>query len=69
MKESIPLIDIDKVFKSKNPTLYRILPGFIFRYIKRIIHQDFMNDFKEIAESIFFCDINTQNIFPLKLLK
>jgi 1-acyl-sn-glycerol-3-phosphate acyltransferase len=36
-------IDIDKVFKKKNPTLYKILPGFILRYLKRIIHQDEVN--------------------------
>lgn len=38
-------IDIDKVFKDKNPALFKILPKFIIRYIKRIIHQDFINDF------------------------
>jgi putative hemolysin len=36
-------IDIDKVLKKKNPTLYRILPGFILRYLKKIIHQDELN--------------------------
>jgi putative hemolysin len=36
-------IDIDKVFKKKNPNLYRIIPAFIFRYLKRIIHQDEVN--------------------------
>jgi putative hemolysin len=36
-------IDIDSVFKKKNPTLYRIIPGFIIRYLKRIIHQDEIN--------------------------
>lgn len=45
MNKDILQIDIDKVFKSKNPNLYHVLPKFIFRYIKRIIHQDFMNDF------------------------
>jgi putative hemolysin len=36
-------IDIDKVLKKKNPTLYRLLPGFIIRYLKRIVHQDELN--------------------------
>ncbi len=44
MKKDIIQIDVDKVFKNKNPKLYKILPGFIFRYIKNIIHQDFIND-------------------------
>jgi 1-acyl-sn-glycerol-3-phosphate acyltransferase len=36
-------IDIDKVFIEKNPRLYKILPGFIIKYLKRIIHQDEIN--------------------------
>lgn len=36
-------LDLDKVLKSKNPGLYRLLPGFIMRYLKRIIHQDELN--------------------------
>lgn len=40
-------IDIDGVFKSKNPSLYRALPSFIFSYIKRIVHQDGINSFLE----------------------
>jgi 1-acyl-sn-glycerol-3-phosphate acyltransferase len=38
-------IDIERVFYSKNPKLARLLPGFIYRYLKRIIHQDFINEF------------------------
>lgn len=29
----------------KNPELAKIMPGFVFRYIKRILHIDFINDF------------------------
>lgn len=38
-------IDIDAIFKAKNPGLYRILPRFIFSYLKRVAHQDDINDF------------------------
>ena len=38
-------IDVRKVFRKKNPTMGRMVPGFIYRYIERIIHQDFVNDF------------------------
>ncbi len=38
-------IDIEKVIGGKNPRLLRLLPGFLLRYIKRIIHQDHINDF------------------------
>jgi putative hemolysin len=36
-------IDIDKVLRKKNPSLYHILPGFIIKYLKKIIHQDELN--------------------------
>jgi 1-acyl-sn-glycerol-3-phosphate acyltransferase len=40
-------IDIEEVFRKKNPKLANILPGFVFRYLKRIIHEDFVNQFLE----------------------
>lgn len=40
-------IDIDGIFKSKNPGLYKILPSFILSYVKRIVHQNEINDFLE----------------------
>ena len=40
-------IDIDKIFKSKNATLYKWLPGFILKYIKRVVHQEDVNAFIE----------------------
>jgi putative hemolysin len=44
--ESQPmLIDVQKVFADKNPTLSRMIPGFIVSYLKRIIHQDEINAF------------------------
>ncbi|HRZ42284.1 MAG TPA: 1-acyl-sn-glycerol-3-phosphate acyltransferase [Bacteroidales bacterium] len=38
-------IDIRKVFGSKNQKLAALMPGFVFRYIRRIIHEDELNDF------------------------
>ncbi len=38
-------IDLDKVFKTKNPKLYKWLPRFILNYVKRIVHQEEINDF------------------------
>lgn len=43
-KES-KFIDVEQVFASKNPALLKIIPGFIIRYLKRIIHQEEINDF------------------------
>ena len=37
-------IDIDKVIKDKNPKLLTILPKFIINYIKRVVHEDGVNE-------------------------
>jgi putative hemolysin len=37
-------IDVDAIFKKKNPLLYKFLPGFVLGYIKRTIHQDKVNE-------------------------
>lgn len=41
----IEKINIRKVFYDKNPRLAGLLPGFFFRYLERIVHQDFINNF------------------------
>jgi 1-acyl-sn-glycerol-3-phosphate acyltransferase len=38
------LIDVESVFSGKNPRLYKFIPGFIFSYLKRIIHQEQINN-------------------------
>jgi len=38
-------IDIREIFFQKNPKMARIMPGFIFRLIHRIMRLDFMNNF------------------------
>lgn len=38
-------IDIRKLIASKNPTLLKWLPGFVIRYLKRILHEDEINQF------------------------
>jgi 1-acyl-sn-glycerol-3-phosphate acyltransferase len=38
-------VDVRKVFADKNPRMAKLLPGFIYRYIERIVHQDFINGF------------------------
>ncbi len=40
-------IDVDKIFKEKNPRLYKVLPSFIFSFLKRILHQKEVNQFLE----------------------
>lgn len=36
-------INIEKVFTDKNPRLLKIIPGFVIRYLKKVIHQDEIN--------------------------
>ncbi|MBS2212759.1 1-acyl-sn-glycerol-3-phosphate acyltransferase [Carboxylicivirga mesophila] len=38
-------IDIDKVFHDKNPRLKKFIPKFLVNYLKRITHQDEINEF------------------------
>ncbi len=49
-------IDVDDVFRSKNAALYKLLPRFIFSYLKRIIHQDVANRFLERNENNYGFD-------------
>lgn len=37
-------VDIRKVFHDKNPRLAGLIPGFVYRYIIKIVHQDDVND-------------------------
>lgn len=39
------LIDIEKLFRSKNPKLLKFLPKPIINYLKKIIHQEDVNSF------------------------
>jgi 1-acyl-sn-glycerol-3-phosphate acyltransferase len=39
------LIDVKAVFAAKNPRLLKLIPGFFFTLLKRIIHQDKINGY------------------------
>jgi putative hemolysin len=41
-------IDVEQVLYSKNPALRKVVPGFIIRYLKRIVHQDELNEFLKL---------------------
>jgi 1-acyl-sn-glycerol-3-phosphate acyltransferase len=43
----IKFVNIRKIFYDKNPSLARLLPGFVFRYLERIAHQHDINAFLE----------------------
>lgn len=50
MAESVPvgnndkLIDIERVIAGKNPRLLKLIPRFLINYLKRILHQDQLNE-------------------------
>ena len=43
--KDIKLIDVENVLYSKNPSLKKTIPFFIINYLKRIVHQDELNEF------------------------
>ena len=44
-QSSQPLqLDVDKILADKNPKIHRALPRFVIRYLKRIVHQDDINE-------------------------
>jgi putative hemolysin len=50
------LIDIEKVFKEKNPRLYRWTPKFLVNYIKKLINEDRINQFQERNNDVYELD-------------
>ncbi len=46
-KATFKPINIREVFASKNPVMARMMPGFIYQYINRIMHIGFVNDLLE----------------------
>ncbi|MFW6222634.1 MAG: 1-acyl-sn-glycerol-3-phosphate acyltransferase [Bacteroidota bacterium] len=45
MENKVKQVDIKQVFSEKNPALAKLIPGFVFKYLKRIVHEDFVNSF------------------------
>lgn len=43
-KSDVFKIDVEQVLNSKNPSLKKAVPRFIIRYLKRIVHQDDINE-------------------------
>ncbi len=39
-----PFLDLESVLANKNPRLLRILPRFVLNYLKKVIHQDDLNE-------------------------
>ena len=52
-KKDAKFIDIDKVFNDKNPQLKKFIPKILINYLKRITHQNEVNDFMAKNQNIY----------------
>ena len=43
-KNSMKEFDVRNLFHEKNPKVARWIPGFVFRYLRKITRQDFVNE-------------------------
>lgn len=58
-KDKKKFIDIVQLFKSKNPSLLKWIPKFLINYLKRIIHEEDINNFMAINDQLTaleFCE-------------
>ncbi len=46
-------VDVDAVFRKKGKGIYPFIPGFVIRYIKKIVHQDEINEALPRFRNIF----------------
>lgn len=72
-------IDLENVFRSKNPGIAKMLPGFIFRYLQKTIHQEEINahiydnkellglDFVSKSLDMFGAKVNSTNVENIPL--
>lgn len=58
-------IDLEQVIRSKNPKLLKFLPGFIIRYVKRVIHQDELNQLIHNLRDLYDLDYVNQGLKEL----
>lgn len=49
-------IDIEQIFKEKNPGAYKWTPKFLINYIKRVVHEDDVNRFENANHDKFEFD-------------
>ena len=49
-------LDLDRVIAGKNPRLLRILPRFVLNYLKKIIHQDDLNEIVRNNQNLYGVD-------------
>jgi 1-acyl-sn-glycerol-3-phosphate acyltransferase len=45
-------VDVDRILAEKNPKIGRVLPGFVIRYLRHIVHQDEINEILRIYSDL-----------------
>lgn len=45
MAEKKKVIDVKKVIQDKSPNFFKFLPGFVIKYLQKILHEDDVNEF------------------------
>ncbi len=50
--DDILQVDVEQILNSKNPSLKKVIPGFLLRYLKKIVHQDELNEFLRKAGNL-----------------
>lgn len=56
--EKKKFVDVDHLFKSKNPKLYKWIPSLVMNYLKKVIHQEELNQFMDEhihEDALTFC--------------
>lgn len=43
--DNVLQVDVEQILYSKNPKMKKVVPGFLINYLKRIVHQDELNEF------------------------
>lgn len=63
-EDSLFLIDIDKVLRSKAPKHYKYIPGFLISYLKKIVHQEeinvFLRESKDVEPGVPFLEASME---------
>jgi putative hemolysin len=68
--EYIKFIDIEKVVEEKSPRFAKILPGFVMRYLKKILHEVTLNNYLNSQKGVYGLDFVHASLkhFGVKLI-
>ncbi len=50
------IVDIENIFRSKSPGFAKTVPGFIYRYLRKVIHEDEINEHLRNTENVMGLD-------------